>query len=490
MHHTFLAGGLLLVCSGWLNSVLAAELWVGTADVSITPDRPVSLAGQFHQRIARKVDDPCMASLLALETRANGRPVDQAIMVALEVVTVPADVHDRFRALLKQQLPDFDVTKAFLAPTHTHTAPTLNQDRFSDYADAMQPEEYVPWMLERLVAAVVQAWEGRRRGAMAWGLGHAVVGHNRRVTYANGTAEMYGATKRKDFIGLEGWEDHALDILCFVDDAKQLIATAMVVPSPAQMVGTSNHLSSDYWGPVRAELKRRYGDQLVVLGLCGPAGDMIPYAMLRKDAETRMERLRKLSRKAELGRRIVAAFEDVWPVIRQELVNDLHMVHRVERFDLPGRIMTEKEYKDSMHNYKSLEQSVATAKDEQEKSRAESRMRWFKRVVDSYEVQQKTPPSIAVEMHVLRLGDVVMATNPFELFTDYAMRIQGRSPAPQTVLIQLASPVDQMYSYLPSERAVKAGGYSAVPQSTPVGPVGGQILVEKTLQAISDLFRK
>ncbi len=34
----------------------AAELYVGGATVSITPDRPVALAGQMHTRIARNVE--------------------------------------------------------------------------------------------------------------------------------------------------------------------------------------------------------------------------------------------------------------------------------------------------------------------------------------------------------------------------------------------------------------------------------------------------
>ena len=37
-----------------------------------------------------------------------------------------------------------------------------------------------------------------------------------------------------------------------------------------------------------------------------------------------------------------------------------------------------------------------------------------------------------VEVHIIRIGDVVIATNPFELYLDYGMRIKGRSPAVQT----------------------------------------------------------
>jgi hypothetical protein len=92
---------------------------------------------------------------------------------------------------------------------------------------------------------------------------------------------------------------------------------------------------------------------------------------------------------------------------------------------------------------------------------------------------------VPVEIHVLRIGNIVLATNPFELFLDYGLRIKARSPASQTMVIQLAA---GRGSYLPTERAVRGGGYGAMPAVATVGPEGGKELVEETLQMIQDLF--
>lgn len=482
------AGAVILAATGVTS---AAEIWIGAAEVSIMPDRPISMAGAFSQRIARSVESPCMANVLALESREAGKEPEQAIMIALDIITIPAEVQHDFRTHVAARLPGFDTNKLFLAATHTHNGPTPNQERFSDYADAIQPKDYLPFLYERLGEAVVKAWKGRKPGAMAWGLGHAVVGHNRRVAYANGTSEMYGKTDQPGFRHLEGWEDHAVDVLCFTDADERLVAASVTVPCPSQVVeGTVKAASSDYWGSVRENLKAKYGQELVVLGFCGPGGDQVPRPMLRKAAESRMERLRKLSRKQEVGRRIARAFDETWDAIRKDIRRDVAFAHRVEHFEVPGRIITEAEYKDAQNNCQAYEKRLAMAKNDNDRSYAENRLRWFKRTVGQYETQKASPPVNRLEVHVLRLGEVAIATNPFELFQDYAMRIHGRSPAPQTVLIQLASPADQRHTYLPSERAVKGGGYSAVPQSTPVGPEGGQILVEQTLAAIRQLFGK
>jgi hypothetical protein len=61
-------------------------------------------------------------------------------------------------------------------------------------------------------------------------------------------------------------------------------------------------------------------------------------------------------------------------------------------------------------------------------------------------------------MHVLRFGDVALCTSQFELFTDYGVRIQARSKALQTFVIQLVGPG----SCLPAEKAVRGGSYSAI----------------------------
>ena len=96
-----------------------------------------------------------------------------------------------------------------------------------------------------------------------------------------------------------------------------------------------------------------------------------------------------------------------------------------------------------------------------------------------------TAEPVPVEIHVLRIGDAVVATNPFELFLDYGLRIKARSPAPQTLIVQLAAGVG---FYLPTERAVRGGGYGAMPAVSMVGPEGGKELVEETLQMIRSVL--
>ena len=105
------------------------------------------------------------------------------------------------------------------------------------------------------------------------------------------------------------------------------------------------------------------------------------------------------------------------------------------------------------------------------------------RLLDIYENQDKQP-FYNMELHVIRLGEVAFASNPFELFVDYGFCMKGRSKAKQTFVVQLSGDYGD---YLPTKRAVQGGQYSALVSM--VGPIGGQMLVDKTVSLINSLWK-
>jgi len=456
------------------GGVGAAELLVGAASGSITPSEPVALSGQFHTRIARSVESPVTATALALETRRGDERLDAAVMVSCDLVAIREGIIEKLREHLKERLPDLDGRKVFLCATHTHTAPVMLEGKYEIPSDGvMQPGDYVEFLIGRLGEIIVKAWQGRQPGRVAWGLGHAVVGHNRRAVYANGSARMYGKTNVPAFRHIEGYEDHGVEMLFFFDRQGKPLAMAIDVACPSQEVEGRSAVNADFWHEVRCGLKERHSEDLCVLGLAGGAGDQSPHLMFRKAAEERMRRLRGLTRLEEIARRIVRAVDGVYDVVKGDVRTDVVLKHHVEDLQLPMRMVTEEEYARAKAAVESLSGDP----------RQKRRMAWHQATVDRYENREDRRFHDA-EVHVVRLGDVAVATNPFELFTDYAVRIKARSKAVQTLVIQLAG----SGTYLPSERAVRGGGYSAVVESSRVGPEGGQVLVDRTVEMIGDLW--
>jgi hypothetical protein len=458
-----------------LEECSASELHVGAATVSITPDRPIALSGQMHTRISQRVRSPVTATALALEARDAGKD-DQAILVSCDLVAIDRAVIDRVRERLKTRLPGFNGRKLIISATHTHTAPVLEEGKYLIPKEGvMQPSEYSEFLSDRIAEAAASAWESRKPSRVGWGLGHAVIAQNRRAIYADGRAVMYGATDKPDFRGIEGSEDHGVDALFFWSPEGKLIATAINVACPSQEVEGESTIDADLWHEVREALQAKHGTDLAVLGWTGAAGDQSPHLMYRKQAEERMRKLRKLTRLQELSRRLVAAWEDAYEGARQEQNARAALAHRVETIELPVRLVTHEEY-------------TATRKEIDNLSKDPRNQRlttWHQEVVDRYERQKAgNVEPYKMELHAIRLGDVAITTNDFELFTEYGIQIKSRSPALQTFVIELCGPG----SYLPTAEAVRGGGYSAIVTSSVVGPEGGRVLVDRTVDLINSLW--
>jgi len=457
-----------------------ADLHIGAATASITPSKPVAVAGQFHTRIARTVDNPVTATALALESRHGETVLDQAILVSCDLVGIPRAVQEQLRTRVAPRLPGFDVQKLSLNGTHTHTAPVMEEGQYDIPQDAgiMQPAEYVEFLLAQVGGLVVRAWEGRKPGGVSWAQGHAVVGSNRRVAYENGTAQMYGATDTPEFRWIEGYQDHTVDMLFFWDAEREPIAVAINLACPSQEVEGRSTVNADYWHDVREQLRSRYSKDLCVLGWPGAAGDQSPHLVLGKAADDRMRTLRGLTPTQEIARRIARAVDDVFEIARCDVRADVPLAHRVQTLNLPVRKVTERELAEANTRYAELSKNAALAPGEHMgKYRAKS-------ILDRF-ADQATHPYYEMELHVLRIGDAAIATNPFELYLDYGLQIKARSQALQTFLIQLTGAVG---GYLPTERAVRGGGYSAEVVDNLVGPEGGKLLVNATVQAIGALW--
>jgi len=467
----------VLVCV--LAGVVGAaetELLIGAATTSITPDQPIALDGQFNTRVSKGVDNPITATAVAIEARQDGRSVDQAILVSCDLVAIRATLLAAARQRLAETLPEVDARKVIFTATHTHTSGVTEEGKYEiPQEGVMQPSQFVTFLADRLGELIGKAWQQREPGGVSWGLGHAVVGLNRRAVYANGSAAMYGKTDRADFRGIEGYEDHGLELLFFWNDARQSpLAVAVNVACPSQEVESGSRINADFWHDVRQQFQTGDYQDVLVLGWPAAAGDQSPHRMYRKAAEERMLKLRGLSYTQEIARRIVREINEVCPLVRNDVRTDVPFAHKVEDVALPVRKVTEQEAAAAQAEIDALTKKGDTSR----------RRLWYQKVVDRYRTQDDEP-TVTVEVHALRIGDVAIVTNPFELFLDYGVQMQGRSKAVQTFVLQLTNGSG---GYLATERAVKGGSYSAVVASTRVGPEGGQVLVDRSVELINSLW--
>ena len=471
-------------------------LRIGWASASITPDKPVQLQGQFYERVSECVRDPLMATALAFEAEDGS---EQAVIVSCDLTSIHDDVFARIQKLAGERAAGLDGRKVLLSVTHTHTAPVLKEGFYPDpRPDMMRPPEYVELLVDQVVAAIVQAWENRAVGGVSWVLSHAAIGFNRRVVYDDGTSLMYGDTNSPHFVGLEGTHDHAIEMLFCWDVDGDLTGIVINPACPSQVVEHKRFISADYWSAVRDRIWEKYGKDIFVLGLCSAAGDQSPRDLVRRGrGEPDMFDEAGLEEK---GRRIARAVEYVMDKAKRDIRTSVVFNHVVEDLALPAKKVTDAQAQEAREELAALRPAGSGPDDggAEPQSRTQARsgqaggkpdtdrilaLRW-QRVLDVYE-GQADEPVFPMQLHVLRLGDIALATNPFELFLDYGLRIKARSKAEQTFLAQLAC---GRGGYLPTRKSVAGGGYGASVTDGLVGPDGGDALVERSVELINELF--
>lgn len=471
------------------------KVLIGWGNRDVTPEGKVSLRGQFHVRISEEIHDPLMTTALAMESENTK---EQAIIVSLDAVGVADEVWDGCRKLLNEKIPDFDSDKLVISATHTHTAPEqpgfiLGPSRNLG-EDVMTQEEYGDLLIDKISAAAIEAWTSRKPGALSWGKGSAVIGFNRRVSYFDGSTAMYGKTDDPNFSHIEGHEDHGVDLLFTYDSHQKLTGMIINVPCPSQCTEGAYFVSADYWHEARVEIRQRHGQGLFILPQCSAAGDQSPRTMINREADARMLKLKgygdeyNIARRQDIADKLAAAVDEVLPLAAKDIRDEIELGHEVIKINLTERTATEEDLGTANAEVAQWQAKLDELKGADptsfDYSFANRRYHFNQSVIDMYYEQQKGNNTRPVELHALRIGDVAMATNKFEYYLDFGQRIKARSRALQTFIVQLAG----SGTYLPTTRSLSGGSYGAFIASTPIGPEGGQVIVEESLAKINGMF--
>ena len=500
-----------------------SKLLIGWSEINITPDKKVSLAGQFAERISEYVEKPLCATAMAVE--ACG---DQMVLLSTDLVSISVNLIEAVRANLANNTQGLDPMKIVCSAIHTHTGPeyprldrtsymtgrTINTralletelpagKKYVENADVtnnpevISGEEVFTLLVERLSQVVMEAWQNRTEGSFVNAFGRAAVGLCRRTAYSDGSAQMWGDTGTAVFTELEGGNDSGIELLYVYDGNKNLKGIVANLACPAQCVQHRLFVSPDFWGEVKVLLRKRFGEDLFLLPQCSAAGDQCPVDLVRwvepeSDVnDPNLKRYNPPKRKADpsmfdlagmrkVGKRIAREIIDVYEEGLDEAQEDVEFVHQVHMMQLPVRRTTLTEVaaaKKAIREYLRDKEGDVDFNDA-------AKLQVHLGILRRFELQE-VMDVLDTEVHIIRMGSIAFASSPFELFLNYGNQIKARSVAEQTFLIQLANGNE---GYLPTEKAEKGGHYSAFISSGIVGHVGGEQLVRETLKGIRSLF--
>ena len=490
-----------------MNAMNSRGLKIGWGQVNITPSRPIIMEGQMYMRYSRYVHDPLTATALALD---DGEA--RAILVSMDMTEVPTHALPAIREAVSKEgiQPDW----ISFSVTHSHNSSSFYDDfmrteneqvydpailpRFDAPEDVLTREESEAFFVASIAGVIERAWTGRKPGGVSIAHDYAVVGFNRRPQFAREDgleSVMYGDCSRADFQRFEGGVDHSVELLYTWDEANALTGVVVNVPCPSQVYELHHFLSADYWAPTRSAIRERFGHSVYVLPLCGAAGDLSPIDLVQISRDNRQALLDWGGQTKEVFRDfdmtltcqgIAARIAEAVARGYREAVNYIDpapvFLHRTFSMQLPIRQVSEADYREAVRQVEDIHARFSA---DHPMTMADLVKAFEPQGVVLRYRQQKRDPNFAFSCHIIRLGDAAIATNPFELFHEYGLRMKARTRARQLFIAQLSNDCG---GYLPTRAAVAGGSYSSKPASTVCGPEGGDALVERTLEMIDEMF--
>ncbi len=462
----------------------------GWGKTDITPTQKTPLRGQFYQRIPTHTNDPLYATALAIQPEDG----ELLLWVSLDLVSFSKDVKKLLADEISKHIPGFTEDKLICSCIHNHTGPYLSSRRFRKNSgddgtikinipdDCITPEEYVnSTFIPNATNACIKAYNNLSPAGFSSVLGHAVIGHCRRIKMRDGSSVMYGNSDDYNFDCLEGPSDNGVEMVYIYDPEDKLTGLILNVNCPAQVVEGKCFYSADFIGSFRRKLTEKLGHEIYVLSLIGAAGNISPRDLVRRGrGEPNMHELEGAE---EIGRRLLCCFEYNLEKAKAGIVRELEFGHIYKDVPLFIRTVTNDELVkakaefNEIYNKYNGDISDLPGKDS-------AALFFAKGIINRAELQSRTTFYDA-PVHAMRLGDSAFITNPFELYIEYGMRMRARSKAIHTITAQLT---DDGAGYLPTPEAVIAKSYSTGVGSCLVSCEGAEILTETSIRMINSLF--
>ena len=449
---------------------------IGFGQADITPrGGKVYLIGQFHERITDQINDPLHAVAMVIESE-NARTV----WVTADTLWICEGASKLAYQYAKEVIPGLKEEEFVLSATHIHTGPSMSNDTYcaltgdrDEPKGAKSATENNVQFAAAVQQAVKDAYESREDAKVDFALSRVQTGVQRRVVYKDGTAAMYGALDREDFLKMEGRDGGPSQLLYVYNNEGELKGVVANVPCTAQCDEGANYITADYWGVVREKIAEAWGDKVKVLPLCRAVGDQSPHQMV--DALYSWRKAHKYhGRQAaiDMGEKVAELIIENKDKILSTYGSDTVHAQGMRTVNFPVWQPTKEEYDAAIAYLNSDGPKSAFLKSNS---------------VAAKERYERGDNFYPCNVYAARLGDILFISSPFELFTEYADRIRMAFADNLVFDVELTH---GCMGYLATRNAIKGGGYSAMMFNGVCNADGGDVLVEESIALLKELAEK
>ena len=393
---------------------------VGVARVSITPERPMWMAGyasRNHPATGKLTD--LWAKALVLED-SRGR---LAVLVSLDLVGANRQLSQAICRELRR-VHSLERDQIALCFSHTHTGPVVGRNLAPlhylqlDESQRQRVDQYQADLLHKIVDVVGQAIGGRVPVGLAWGTAAATFAVNRR----NNPESQVPALRASGT--LAGPADHDVPVLAARGDDGQLVAVLFGYACHATVLD-SYLWSGDYPGFAQIEVEKGHPGCLAMFWAgCGADQNPLPR--------------RKADLAKQYGKQLAAAVDRVLATKMDRIEGALATSYR----EIPLPL-------DQLPSREEIAQDVSS---NNRYAAARARM-LLARLGEGRPLE----PTYAYPVGVWRFGKKIQFVFlGGEVVVDYALRLKLELGGKRT---WVAGYSNDVMAYIPSRRVLREGGY-------------------------------
>ncbi len=404
---------------GYSNIVFSesnkSPLFVGYADVDITPPLGVTIPGYFHVRHATGVLDP-----LRVKTLAISQGETTLIIAAFDLIGIDSATIKEIREEIQRQTgvaPEC----VFIHGTHTHTGATVAE--IKDRLPSQAAEAVKEALNKRIQESAVTLGVGQENS----------VAFIRRYLMKDGSVRTNPGRANSEIVRPIGKIDPTVSVISFGSAHTLLVSYGLHL----DCIG-GEKFSADYPHHLTQAVKESLGEEWNVIYLNACCGNVNHINVNDPGQRSGYEESRRIGR--TLAQVALAAYKNARPIAIDRLASRTAIV------DSPARPVPQELFQWAQQQMKENEEQ-ATKRQFNEETPA--------KIVERAEAQNNPIPA---EIIAMRIGPVGIVGLPVEAFQEVGADIKTHSLLDPTLVIGITG---GYMGYLPHPRGYDEGGYEA-----------------------------
>ena len=402
-------------------------LLCGMYEMDITPTLGASIPGQMLDKKSTGILDNLYAKSLIID---NGSTV--FAILSIDICAIMASQVCEIRKGIRQKT-GISVRNILVAATHTHTGGPCEL-----WARLYKPDdEYLRFVVQKVVDCAVLAFHGRRLALIGFGLGSEQrLSFHRRYRMKDGSIRTNPGVGNKDIVEPDGPIDPDVAVMRIDDASGSPMGVLTNFSCHLDCVG-GTQISGDYPGELSKIIKEKLGRSVVSLFLTGACGNINHINFLSEDP-IRQQHWKWMG--ALLAEDVLRVREHIQTTRDFSIQIETTSIHETRREPTEAELSF-------------MENTLA-------KSKAElSEVDWWKAMqIFLISTDRCWSSPLEIELQAVRFGDMSVIAIPNELFVEYSMEIKQRSPFKNNMVSTLTN---GLHGYVPTPSAFKAGGYES-----------------------------